>query len=190
LSINDGGLSIRSLLVKVSSSGGSGSNESWDWWHWWESDSGTLPGDWISELNVAGLNELLWADSFNVLSHGFFITVSFSELVSLLSEFVVLLSSWTVNGDLRVHALSNSVSLSEFLVFILLSKLVSLLSSWTIDDNAGVHALTDSVSSLNELLSIEESDTDILVVSWGMVVVMLLKGNGLGRSKEKSQYGG
>jgi hypothetical protein len=190
LSIDDGKLTIGSLLVEVFFSAGSGGNESWDWWHWWESNSETLPGDWIIQLDVAGLNELLWADSSNVLSHGFSITVSYSELVALLSEFVVLLTSWTIHGNVGVHALTDSVSFGEFLAvaMVLLSELVGLLFSWTVDDNVGVHALTVLVS-LSEFLSIKESDSDVFVVSW-VVVVVLLKVNSLGRSKEKSQYGG
>jgi hypothetical protein len=185
LSIDDGGFTVSTFFVKVCSGTSGGGNESWDWWNWWEFDSSTLPGNWILELNVVGSNEFLWADSFNGLVHDFSITKSFSELVSVLSEFVCLLTSWAVNGNVIAHALSNCVTpFDEFLVveesdtLVLLSELVSLLTSWTIDGDVGSHALSDAVA-LSELLGIKESDSDVFVVSWVVMVVVLLKGNGL-----------
>ena len=61
LSINDGSLSIGTLLVNVSSSTSGSGDEPWDWWNWWESNSSTLPGDWVLNLDKAGSDELLWA---------------------------------------------------------------------------------------------------------------------------------
>jgi hypothetical protein len=144
-------------------------------------------------LNVAGLDELLWADSINGLSHSFSITKSFCEFITLLSEFIVILASWTVSGNCGVHAFTNCVSsFDEFLAvaMVFLRELVVLKANWTFDGNSGVHALTDSVSTLNEFLGIKESDSDVFVVSWVVVVMVLLKSNSLGRSKEKCQYGG
>jgi hypothetical protein len=54
LGIDDAEFAIGSLLIEVSSSEGGGGNKSWDWWHWWESNSGTLPGDWVFELEEGG----------------------------------------------------------------------------------------------------------------------------------------
>jgi hypothetical protein len=76
LGINDGFFTISTLLVSVWGSSGGGGNESGHWWHWWESNSGTLPGDWVVELEEGGS---IWKSSVG------FIGSIIQELLGLLS---------------------------------------------------------------------------------------------------------
>ena len=61
LSIDNGSLSIGTLLVKVSSSTSSSGHKSWDWWNWWESNTSTLPGDWVLDLDEVSSDKFLWS---------------------------------------------------------------------------------------------------------------------------------
>jgi hypothetical protein len=148
LSINNGSLSIGTLLVSVSGGTSGSANEPWGWWNWWESNSSTLPGDWVFNLDEASSEEFLWSSSSNAITEVLFITVSLGESNSscrvLLSIFVVLLSGWAVHGNVVSHGLANSVSFSPLST--LLSIVVALLTLWAIDSNVVSHGLTDGVS--------------------------------------------
>ena len=92
LGIDDSSLSIGTLLVNVSGGSSGSGNKSWDWWNWWESNSSTLPGDWVFSLDES---RGIWESSLGLL--GGFIT-----------EFFRLLS--IDDGSLTISALLVNVS--------------------------------------------------------------------------------
>ena len=76
LGIDDSKFAISTLLVKIGSSSSGGGDKSWNWWDWWESNSSTLPGNWVLHLEEG---RGIWKSSLGLL--GSFI----SELFGLLS---------------------------------------------------------------------------------------------------------